>query len=102
METEDLSEAIEKYRDQQEMYSNEGRRGVENLCKLARVIGYKDNQYFGQLSNGSSIGDLIEFLEDNSGAIDAVIEWMGTINAPEWKEAIKEELVEEEVEEEVE
>lgn len=96
MEIENLEEAIEKYRDQNEMYTNEGRRGVENLCKLARVIGYKDTQYFGQLSNGSSIGDLIEFFEDNSGAIDAVIEWMGTINAPEWKEAIEAELEEEE------
>lgn len=64
---------------------SEGRPGVENLCKLANALGYKDRQHFGQFQGGC-IGDLIEFLEDNSGAIEAIKEWISGIEAPEWKE----------------
>ena len=34
-----------------------------------------------------------ELFEDNSGAIDAIVEWMTTVNSPEWK-ANLEQLVE--------
>lgn len=52
-----------------------GRKGVENLCRLCRLLGYKDSTYFGQFAGGS-IGDLIEFLEDNPGAVEAVVDFI--------------------------
>lgn len=43
---------------------------VEQLCELVEKIGYKGNQlYFG---SGACIGSLIEFFNDNPGAIEAV------------------------------
>lgn len=79
---------IEAYMDQEKMYRTEGRKGVENLCKLVSAIGYKDPQYYGQLSNGASLGDLVNFLEDNPGAIEAIINWIGEQDSSEWKDSI--------------
>lgn len=86
-----FEEVIHLYRDQNELNHNEGRRGVESLCKLVNALGYKDRQYMGQF-NGGSLGDLIEFLEDNSGAVDAVVEWIGNQKVPEWKENLEFEI----------
>lgn len=48
----------------------------QGLCKLAAQLGYKDP--FHQLRNndGSVVGDLLEFLDDNPGACAAIIEWV--------------------------
>jgi hypothetical protein len=54
----------------------EGERGFMNLCKLARALGYKDEFHQLMNSDGSCVGDLIRFLEDNPGAIDAIKEWV--------------------------
>ena len=97
--SDDLEDMLDEYQDQEKMYNYEGRRGVENLVKIVRAIGYEDSMHFGQLKNGS-IGDLIEFFEDNSGAIEAVISWIGKTNILEWRKAISEFLPEEEEEEE--
>lgn len=56
--------------------SLEGKRGVEFLAKLCRRLGYKDSTYFGQFAPDGCYGDLIEFFEDNCGAIEAVLEWI--------------------------
>ncbi len=49
---------------------------VEGLCGLARRLGYRDPLF--QLTNrdGSVVGDLLYFLEDNPGACEAVIGWV--------------------------
>lgn len=49
---------------------------IKGLCGLARKLGYQDP--FSQLimDDGSVVGDLLEFLEDNPGACAAVIEWV--------------------------
>jgi len=54
----------------------EGNRGFMALCNMARELGSKDP--FNQLQNndGSCVGDLICFLEDNPGAIDAIKNWV--------------------------
>lgn len=90
MDNRSLDELVDEYIDQEEMYRVEGRTGVKNLCKLVRAIGYKDPMYFGQLSSDAAIGDLICFFEDNSGAIEAVIEWIKGVNSPEFAEKLKE------------
>ena len=58
------------------MTRTEGREGVKTLARLSRELGYVDRTYYGQLGSDCSIGDLIEFLEDNPGAISAVCNWI--------------------------
>lgn len=53
----------------------EGNAGVRNLAILANKLGYKDTTYFGQFGQ-ASYGDLIDYLEDNPGAIEAVYNFM--------------------------
>ncbi len=48
----------------------------EGLCKLAALLGYKDPFYQLQNNDGTVVGDLLEFLDDNPGACEAVIEWV--------------------------
>lgn len=83
---------IEAFMDQEKMHRMEGRKGYENLCKIVKAMGYKDPLQYGQLSNGAAIGDLLYFLEDNSGAIEAILNWIGEQDSPEWKENIAKEL----------
>lgn len=52
------------------------RSTVEGLCTLARQLGYKDPCYQLQNRDGSVVGDMLYFFEDNPGAIEAVIEWV--------------------------
>lgn len=92
----DFDETLDAYIKQESMHSFEGRRGVKAMCQLARAVGYKDPQYFGQLSSKAAIGDLIMMLEDNSGMIEAMLEWMRDRNVQEWKEALEEQLPEQE------
>ncbi len=84
----DFGELLEQYMDKKKMYRLEGRTGVITLCSIARVIGYKDPQYFGTLNRDAALGDLNNMLEDNPGMIEAIIEWMKQQNVPEWKELI--------------
>lgn len=58
------------------MYSMEGSRGVRNLLKLVKIL---DTQY----------RDFDSFFEDNSGAIEAVVEWIKDRNVREWSENVK-------------
>ena len=48
---------------------------MRNLARLCRLLGYEDNQYFGQF-DGACYGDLILFLVDNPGAVEAVVSFM--------------------------
>lgn len=93
----DMVQLIEEYRDEKKMHCMEGSRGVENLCKLVRAIGYRDSMYRMQFRDGC-IGDLIEFLEDNPGAIESIVTWIGDHDIQEWKENLESELPEREEE----
>ena len=76
------------------MHRTEGRRGVEQLCQLTRALGYRDSQYFGQLTSKASLGDLVMFLEDNPGAVEALHTWIRDQNSPEFEAALLEEMPE--------
>ena len=52
------------------------RKTLKGLCNLSRKLGYKDPQFQLQNSDGSCVGDFLEFLEDNEGACEALIEWI--------------------------
>ena len=88
----DLDELLDAYMDQEKLYRIEGRQGVENLCTLARAVGYKDPMYFGQLSSRAAIGDLICMLEDNPGMIEAIHNWIRDQNSPEMVAALEEQV----------
>lgn len=62
---------------------------MEGLCQLVRAIGYKDPMRRQSLSSRACLGDLIEFLSDNPGAIEAVVSWIGEQEVPEWDDAIE-------------
>ena len=83
-----LASKLEQLMDQENMVSLEGRRGVANLCRIARALGYESPTYGGQVDSGAYLDDLFLFLEDNSGAIEAVIEWIGDQRSSEWNENI--------------
>jgi len=90
MVTESLSEAVDLYTEQEGITTTEGTRGVKNLCKLVHALGYVDKMYFGQFE-GASYGDLINFLEDNPGAIQSIVEWIRNSSVDEWKECLESE-----------
>ena len=46
-----------------------------------------------QLSEKASIGDLIMFLEDNPGALEAIVNWVADLDSPEFTERLLEETV---------
>jgi hypothetical protein len=75
---------LEKYRNQEKAWSTEGRTGVENLCRICHAIGYVDN-----FASNGSYGDLIEFLKDNSGAVQALLEWMKENANDDWRDSLE-------------
>ena len=87
-----FDEVFNEYQNEKKMHCMEGRRGVNNLACIARSLGYFDRTYMGQFDTNASLGDLIEFFEDNPGAIDAVVEWISQNGNDEWKENLISEL----------
>lgn len=76
----DLAGLIEQYTDQEKIYHFDGGRGVNNFEKIIGTFGYRN---------------MDNFLEDNPGCLQAMVEWLGTQNNTEWVEGIKEHLPEE-------
>lgn len=74
-EGKDLDELVDAWAEKNNAWRTEGPRGRENLEKLIRVLGYRN---------------MDAFLEDNSGAIERVFEWIKEQNNTEWKEAFAE------------
>jgi hypothetical protein len=75
-----------RYIDQENLHQTEGRRGLINLCRMARALGYNDFAESGRLNSTACLGDLTLFLEDNPGAIEAVFEWISNSNCKDWAE----------------
>lgn len=60
-----FSNTLEQYIEQEDIWQLEGETGVRNLKEIISTIGYSG--YGGVLEN---------FLADNSGCIEAMIEWI--------------------------
>lgn len=75
----DLDELIDNWMDKEKTYRTEGPAGYRNLSKLVRLLGYRE---------------MTDFLEDNSGAVEAIIDWVKTQNFPEWKKGFEAYLIE--------
>jgi hypothetical protein len=83
VEDKDLSDLMEEFCEKERIHRFEGDAGVRNLETIVNTLGYKE--FMGQ-------SELITFLSDNPGAQEALYEWILSINAPEWREAIQESL----------
>lgn len=70
-----LARSIENWMEATKTYHFESERGVRNFTKLVGILGYRS---------------LEDFLADNSGAIEALVHWIGSANMPEWKEKFAE------------
>ena len=86
-----FSEILRNIIDQENLHRTENGEGVNNLCKLVDLMGYTDNYRYGQLANGSSHGNLLSFLSDNPGAIEALHRWIkeNGNGIDEWKESLE-------------
>lgn len=82
---------VQKFLDQNKIHSLEGRRGVEGLAKLVNALNYRDDiNRYGQMAGGACLGDIFIFLEDNSGAIEALVEWIQSRRPNgQWVEALE-------------
>jgi hypothetical protein len=79
----DFSEVVMDYIEQNKLTRTEGTTGVRNMEKLVTALGYNAN---------FSASAIHAFLEDNSGCIEAMIEWISSCNVPEWREALESQL----------
>ena len=82
-EEKDSSEIIQEFRHEERIHCLEGESGIVGLNKICNALGYKE----GHWRNGTS---LEEFLKDNSGCCEAIIEWITNQmdHNSEWKEAL--------------
>jgi hypothetical protein len=69
----DLGELIDAFIDNRNMHHFEGSRGVRYLLEIIQTC---DRSYH----------DFETFFSDNSGAIEAVLEWIKNARVNEWKE----------------
>lgn len=79
-----LRELIVDWQDENRVHNFEGSSGIERFEKLLKVIGYADGNFFNDV--------LRNFLSDNSGAIEAIIEWIGAREVDEWADALRDEV----------
>lgn len=75
-----IQEQLDVYIDNNKMYSFEGSRGVQRMEKIMREVCGYDNSFNGTMQM---------FFEDNPGAIEAVVEWIGTQRSTSWKENLE-------------
>lgn len=70
-----MQEALQKYMEMNRMYHLEGGSGVDSMKQIMReVCGYT-----------SGWSDTMErFFADNPAAVQAIVEWIGDQNNPEW------------------
>jgi len=74
---ESLRDLVDRWMDATKTYNFEGERGIRNFEKFVRVLGYRD---------------IDGFLADNSGALEAMMNWIQKSNVPEFKEKILDQI----------
>ena len=89
----DLCELINEWQDENKAWHFEGGSGVRKFEELCDALGYARGEFLG---SGVSIPN---FLADNPGAIDALINWISEQNVDDWKENLISELPDAEAEE---
>ena len=75
-----MQDALQRYLDSKKMYHFEGPRGIRHLEQIAtEVCGYTPDYS----------GVMMKFFEDNPGAIEAVVEWIGNQRNADWKDNLE-------------
>lgn len=82
----DMDELVEAFVEHNRFYCMEGNQGVSRFAQVVSAIGY--NHQSGDYGH-----PILNFLADNSGAIEKLMEWIGDQNSEEWKESIAETLL---------
>ena len=78
-----MEELVEKWMNHNNIFCFEGSSGLARFEKLLSVLGVRKHN----LKHGS----LIEvFLSNNSGAVDALVEWIGKQSDSDWEAALEE------------
>lgn len=85
LENMDFDEVLNEYMYQNKFHHFEGSTGVKRLQKLVTNM---NPDYSGRFSGNS----IIDFLEDNPGAIEAITNWIAEQNVDEWKDNLISEL----------
>lgn len=82
-----FEEQLNAFCEQNQIYRFEGPDGVESLATIMRTLGYDSKYSKYSKSNEDVIAD---FLADNSGACEALVNWIGEQSVPVWKEKLNE------------
>lgn len=71
---------MDDFLQEERMFTFEGQQGLNNLNRICKALGYEEQMY----RNGTS---LEEFLRDNSGCCDAIVNWITDHmdDSDEWK-----------------
>lgn len=72
-------DVLDAFEDKNSIHTYEGQRGVKNLYHIVSAL---NPEYC----------DVIEFLEDNPGAVEAIVEWIKKVKLPEWRQSLIEAL----------
>lgn len=87
-----FDELLDAFMQENKMYSFEGNKGLEYLCHIVSALGYKDSNHSMQLSSKASIGDLVNFLVDNPGVFEVILEFIKNNDSQEWAENLKDHM----------
>jgi len=83
IEDKSMGEIIEEWDAKQRQkgigYSWEGTTGVRKLEKFCADLGYRTGNFVGDVP-------ILNFLADNPGAIEAILNWVEEQENKEWKE----------------
>ena len=74
----DNQEVLDEFQSENRLHNFEGESGIKNLNTIFGTIGYKQEPFL----HGSP---LELFLQDNSGCIEVMLEWLSKNMTPEWK-----------------
>lgn len=82
-EEKDFSEMLDEYQNKKRFFNFEGDSGMARLNEIFETLGYGHNYRYGS--------PLEAFLSDNSGACEAMLEWLAATgdHIPEWKESLQ-------------
>ena len=82
-EEQDFSEMLNTFQNKKKMFHFEGDSGMARLNELFETLGYGHNFRYGS--------PVEHFLSDNSGACEALIEWVAANGdyVEEWKENLQ-------------
>lgn len=87
MSEKNLAELIQEFQEENCGYTN-------NVSNLEEIIVGLNDEYGDQSFGYDRI--IKRFLEDNPGCVEAIIDWIGEQNLPEWRENIEGVLEEDE------